>query len=180
MTDGIQLTDAPRETFSGNPILDLTRFPKPYFQVKGRRVLVYQSENDVELSKIIAMPDTVKDARRPSVGTIIQVGDGYVPIAWTREEREEWKRELPYSIGDRIMWSRYEALHVECYVHPSWWEGRTEIVTERKADGSHEQLEVSAIEAMRRNQRERKVRFVIVPVEKIEGVVTAPRRRVFE
>lgn len=94
-------------------------FPTPLFRVTGRRLLCYQ--DDYETGKII-VPKQYEGKVKPTSGTVLQIGDGYVssdPL-W-----RDW--ECPYQVGDHIAWSKWEDRGLKIDVAPGWWTAEEEL-----------------------------------------------------
>jgi co-chaperonin GroES (HSP10) len=89
------------------------RWPRPHFEVTGRRFLVIQDTTREKIGSIF-IPDTYKKKHAVTSGIIVGVGDGYEDGAL-----EEWNP--PHGVGDRILWSRYNDTEIEVDVDRDWW-----------------------------------------------------------
>ena len=123
------------DTSSARP----TKLPVPYCELIGQRILVYQDEFSERYSKNIIMPEIQGKAKRPTIGTVVAVGDGFVPQDWLNYVEqpgadtsvplgeikklviESWRRVCPVEVGNRVMWSKYEDVIISLRVHPEWW-----------------------------------------------------------
>lgn len=135
---------------------NLAKCPTPYFQIAGMAVLVYKDPSEDQYG-LLVLPDGKK--LESIIGTIIQVGGGYA-TDWEYKP-DDFRANCPYKPGDRVLWSKYDATTYKFRVHREWW-------TEEE------------IENMRQLKREEKVEFLILPMPRIVGLVTAPEKPIYE
>jgi co-chaperonin GroES (HSP10) len=129
-------------------------------------------------SPLITVSDSAKKKYTPTIGTILQVGDGFHPAEY--ESEKDWGERCPFKVGDRVVWSKYEDFQVKMRVEPSWWEDKEMSAVIRHADGTVTEKLVPALEAMKIAKQEEKVEFVILDVHQIWGKSTAPRKEIWE
>jgi co-chaperonin GroES (HSP10) len=138
--------------------------------------LVFQDEVDLSYGQYIVLPDKQATERRPTIGTVIQVGDGFIPHEWInyydavpedegnrKRTTEAWKKICPVKVGDRVLWSRYEDMLISLPVHPDWWSEKE-------------------IENMKKLKREKEEQFVVLDIAQIAIVLTdtPDRKKVWE
>lgn len=129
------MSTAPVGSLSVRP----TKLPVPYCDLIGQRILVYQDEFCERYSKSIIVPKAQGKEKQPTIGTVVSVGDGFVPHEWLnyadqpgvsstvdtvelkRRVIATWREVCPVKVGDRVMWSKYEDIIVTLRVHPDWW-----------------------------------------------------------
>ena len=96
--------------------------PRPCLLVTGKQLLIYQDPVEYKSdSGLILKPKWVADKHRPTVGTIVQIGDGWQqhePI----EAQEDWQDRCPFQIGDRVLFGRYTERGAKAPVHPEFWD----------------------------------------------------------
>lgn len=126
------------------------RYPRPKFRVAGKRLLVLQDEAE-EKYGLLFIPENTADNRKPTVGTIVQIGSGYDPHEPV-EAMQDWLERCPFKVGDRVLWGRWETKAIESKVHPDWWTDEEKAQAEKRG-------------------REGTVRFVVLEPTQVWGWV---------
>jgi len=133
------LIDCPKEL--NEDIAEKQKWPRPKFEVGGRRYLVIQDSEHEKIGSIV-VPEESRKRQQSTSGIVVQVGDGY------DEDRgcEDWNP--PYGVGARIAWGKYNHTEVEIDVDWSWF---------------------TAEELERYPEDSRKVKFIILNTHQVFG-----------
>ena len=99
------------------------KLPVPVCKPAGKRILVFQDPAEEKRGSIY-VPQTSQRTFQSTWGEIVAIGDGYEP---EDPDWKSWDANVPYTIGDRVMWGRYQGDCAALYeVEDAWWDSPEE------------------------------------------------------
>ena len=156
-----------------------SKLPQPYCELIGQRILVYKDEFCERYGNNLVLPNQQGKEKQPEIGTVVMVGDGFVPQEWLNyvdqpgsdariplaeiKDRvvEAWREVCPVKVNDRVMWSKYEDIILKLRVHPEWW--------------SAEEIKVAKNRGI-----EEGVEFILLDVSQVSIISTSPEKELWQ